>query len=107
MSQIPKKLQAILWSTNIHQLDLERDRTYIIHQILKYGTFADIQWLFKTYSKKNVNHVFINKPSKSYPKPLFQFVKNYILGLKNNDLDEDAYTTSISGPIRQRATSSL
>ena len=59
-------------------MDLERDRTYIIHQILKYGTFADIQWLFKTYSKKDVSQVFINKPSKSYPKPLFYTIETLI-----------------------------
>jgi len=107
MSQIPKHLQGILWSTDINHLDLERDKWYIIHQILSYGTFSDIRWLFNTYSKSDVINVFINRPSKTYPKVVYQFVKNYILNLKNKKLDENDYITSISGPVRPRAARSF
>ena len=32
--KIPKSFQGILWSANIKNLDLERDKGYIIHQVL-------------------------------------------------------------------------
>ena len=103
MQKVPKHLQGILWSTDITALDVERDKWYIIHQILTYGTFQDIQWLFHTYSKKDVARIFVKEPSKTYPKAVFHFVKNFILGLKHTQLDEDAYITSISGQVRPRA----
>lgn len=100
---IPKRLQPILWSCNIKQLDLERDKAYIIHQILIYGTLDDFKWLFKAYSKKEIIDVFLNASYKSYPNFIFYFVKNYLLGLKNIKLNENNYVTSISGFVRPRA----
>lgn len=107
MEKIPKHLQAVLWSTDVDKLDLERDKEYIIHQVLQYGTFTDIKWLFNIYSKQKVSDVFVLSPSKIYFQPVYNFVKNYVLGLNNIKLDADAYTTSISGPVRQRATRSI
>lgn len=104
--KIPKKFQGILWSVNTDNLDLKRDRYYIIHQMLIYGGFGDLKWLFKHYSRKEITKVFL-KAYKNYPKNVFYFVKNYILNLKNIDLDEDDYVTSIHGPIRPRAATSF
>lgn len=103
MTNPPKHLQGILWSTDINDLDLERDKWYIIHQVLIYGSFSDINWLFKTYSKRDVINLFVNRPSQTYPKKVFHFVKNYVLGLENQQLDKDAYVTSIKGPVKPRA----
>lgn len=107
MSQIPSSLQSILWSVDVKHLEPDRDKGYIIHQVLNYGSFVDLRWLLQTYSKNDIIDVFVNQPSKTYPKPVFQFVKNYILGLKNRSLDENAYITSIHGPVRPRAVESL
>jgi len=104
---IPKKLQPILWSTNVELLDIEKNKGYIVHQILLYGTFDELQWLFNTYSKEEIIDTFINHPSRMYSKSAFYFIKNFILGLKQKKLTEDDYVTSISGPIRQRATKSV
>lgn len=94
---IPEKLQAILWSVNIDQLDIEHDKNYIIHQVLAYGTMEDVVWLFKTYSKQTIITVFINKPMKNYSKPVFNFVKNYLLNIKLPFLNQSDYVTSLSG----------
>ena len=107
MAQIPSSLQPVLWSVNVNHLDLNRDKGYIIHQVLNYGDFTDLRWLLQTYSKSDIVDVFVNRPSKTYPKPVYQFVKNYILGLKNRELDENAYITSIHGPVRPRTAESL
>lgn len=104
---IPKKLQPILWSTDVKLLDLEKNKGYIINQILIYGTLDEIKWLFDTYSKREVIRVFLTKPSKIYPKEVYFFIKNFILSLKNKILDEQDYVTSISGYTRPRATKGI
>jgi len=104
---IPKKLQPILWSTDIKLLDIEKHKEYIIHQVLIYGTFEELQWLFSTYSKKEIIDVFIKKPQKIYPRSMYYFVKNFILSLKDKKLSEGRYVTSISGQIIPRATRSI
>ena len=99
--KIPKKLQPVLWSADVSKLDLQKDKYYIIHQILIYGDFNELKWLFKNYSKNVVIEVFL-QPYKNYPEYIFYFVKNYILRLNNINLNKDDYVTSIHGPIRQR-----
>ena len=42
-----------------------------------------------------------------YPKDMYIFIKNHLLQLTHIHLNEDNYVTSISGPIRQRATGSI
>ena len=102
--KIPKKLQPVLWSTDVKLLDVNRDKGYIIHQILIYGTFEEIRWLFNTYSKREIINVFLHNPNKIYPRAVFYFIKNFILGLKSRELQEEKYVTAISGPIRPRST---
>lgn len=99
---VPKSLQPILWSTDVKKLDLSRDKGYIIHQVLIYGTLAEIRWLFSTYTKSQVIKVFLSHPVKLYPKKIYAFVKNYLLGLSQVILDTEDYVTSIFGPVRQR-----
>ena len=105
--KIPKKLQPILWSTDVRLLDIEKHKRYIINQVLIYGTMDEIRWLFATYSKEEVVRVFLTKPTKMYPKEVYCFIKNFILNLKDKELDEQDYVTSISGQTRPRAARSL
>lgn len=98
--KIPKQLQSILWSADINNLDLGRDKGYIIHQIFSYGDLDDIRWLLKTYPKHLIKRVFINTPYKDYQASRFYFVKNYLLGLKNQDLDERHYVKNIPRDLR-------
>ena len=89
--KIPKSLRPILWSANSKNLDQERDKNYIVHQVLLYGDFPNIKCLFKIYSLENVRQVFLSSPKKIYPKPIFRFIKNFILDLKKVNLDEEKY----------------
>ena len=52
--KIPKKLQPVLWSADVSKLNWQKDKYYIIHQILIYGRMEEINCLFKNYSKKEV-----------------------------------------------------
>jgi len=51
MSKKPRNLQSVLWSRDISNLDLQRDKNYIVHQVLMYGSLKDISWLKQTYKK--------------------------------------------------------
>jgi len=61
--EIPKKMQWLLWSYDIDSLDLERDKDYIITQVLNYGTWEDLKWLFKVYSEREIKNV-VKKPAR-------------------------------------------
>ena len=91
MKSIPFNLQGILWSAQVNKLDLRRDKVYIIHQVLAYGAWEHLLWLFRTYSKAEVVKVFLGFPSKDYIPASLNFIKNILLGLKNVTLDETKY----------------
>ncbi len=103
MAHPPKDLQAALWSSNVRQLDLEKHKPYIIHQVLTFGTIEQLKWLFKTYPKREIINTFVHHPMKMYPKHIYWFTKNHLLALQNMQLDEQQYVTSLFGPTRLRA----
>ncbi len=95
MNKIPKSFQPILWSVNVKNLDLEKNKNYIIHQILSYGNLKQIRWLFRVYSKEEIKKVFETSPMKIYNFPAFNFIKNIVLGLKEKSLPSKNYVSSI------------
>jgi len=93
---IPNSFQGILWSKNIEKIDLHKDKTYIIHQILAYGDMEDTRWLFKNYRKNEIKDVFIDCPRNIYTRPVFLFIKDFILDIKKK-LNEKEYVKNITG----------
>lgn len=91
----PASFQGVLWSKSTDLLDLEKDKIYIIHQILSYGSFQEIRWLFKVYSSSEVVNVFLRFPKKIYQPAIFNFVKVFILGLKEKTLSEEKYVKTV------------
>lgn len=95
MAQVPSRLQGVLWSVPTDQLDLKKDKAYIINQVLMYGSLEDIRWLFKTYPKETIQEVFVNQPMKVYTKQGFNFIKNYVLGLRDRKLSPTNYVSAV------------
>lgn len=95
VNKIPSSFQGILWSVDVKNLDLKKDKVYIIHQILMYGNLKQIHWLFKVYSEEEIRKVFEFSPMKIYNFPTFNFIKNIVLGLKEKPLPSQKYVTSI------------
>ena len=93
--KIPKSFQGILWSVNVKNLDLGKDRVYIIHQILSYGTLEQIRWLFGVYSRREIKRVFETSPMKVYNFPTFNFIKNIVLGLKEEPFFSKNYVATL------------
>jgi len=100
MAQIPKHLQGILWSADIEKLDLIRDKQYIIHQILCYGRWEHLRWLFSIYPKSEIVSVFLDNPYKDYSFPRLNFVKNHLLNLKDHHVNEYHYVKNIPRDLR-------
>ncbi|MBI5465442.1 hypothetical protein HY946_02420 [Candidatus Gottesmanbacteria bacterium] len=89
--KLPKRLQSTLWSVDINDLDLKKNKWYIVNQVLAYGSISDWQWLFKTYPREAIISVFLKKPAKIYRPERFSFAKNILLGLKSRDLIKEYY----------------
>lgn len=98
-SKIPLSFQGLLWSRSIDKLDFEKDKVYIIHQTLNYGDLNQINWLRKHYNKNELKKVFLEKPQKIYTPAAFNFIKNYILELEKEQVDEEKYYSFTSRDI--------
>lgn len=88
--KIPKKLQPVLWSADVSKLNLQKDKYYIIHQILSYGIMEEIGWVLKAYSKNEIIETF-KKSFKDYRRQRFYLVKDALLELSNWHPDERYY----------------
>lgn len=100
IKRVPKSLQGVLWSVDVKNLDLLEDRSYIIHQIFSYGRMEEIRWLFRIYPFKTLSQVFTTHPYKDYETARFYFVKNYLLNLRDRELNEKLYVKNIPRDLR-------
>jgi len=98
--KIPSFLQAVLWSVDIKDLNLEEDKIYIINQVLAYGGVEELKWLFKTYPVKTIKQVFLNHPIKTYRAPTFNFAKEILLNLDKTKLPKERYVINTPRIIR-------
>ncbi|SRR3989338_1822825 len=57
----PPSVRACLWSYDISALQLERDKTLIITNVLNYGTKQATDWLFSQYPATLIASI-IQKP---------------------------------------------
>ena len=57
----PPAVRACLWSYDISKLNLERDKTLIITNVLNYGTKEATDWLFSQYSASHIATI-VQKP---------------------------------------------
>jgi len=87
----PESLQAVLWSKSLANLELEQDKTYIIHQVLAYGLMEHLKWLFGVYPKSEIISVFLHYPVKIYTARSLNFLKILLFDNKNYQLDAKLY----------------
>lgn len=57
---VPKFLQSALWSYSVKDLDPKRDRKYIISQVLNHGTWQQVKWVLRSYSRREIEEVLRN-----------------------------------------------
>jgi len=58
--KLPKKFQSVLWSYDVSKMDLKKDKKEIITQVLNYGTWDSVRWLFRVYPEKEIKKVIKN-----------------------------------------------
>lgn len=56
-NKVPKFLQSVLWSYNLKELDIQSDKTLIITQVLNYGDWKDLKWLYSIYTEEDIKKV--------------------------------------------------
>lgn len=61
--KINRNIKRFFWDVDPAGLDFKKNSEYIIARILEYGDPEAITWLFKTYNKKIIKNVLINKRS--------------------------------------------
>jgi len=89
--KILQKLQKVLWSYDVRDLDLKKDKKYIITQVLNYGTWEDIKLLYKLYSEKDIKEV-VKNPRRGV---WFEKVLNFWTLMFNVRLKKDVWKKAI------------
>lgn len=54
---IPHHFQALLPSSPVESLDIQKDKTYIIESLLKKSTWQGWQWMLSYYSPEEITEV--------------------------------------------------
>lgn len=78
---IPQSIYPFLWSYNIDEIDLSRDKKRIITNVLNLGTAQATKWLFKVYSKEDIKEALINPLPGEWSKKSINFW-GLVLGAK-------------------------
>ena len=61
--ELPPDVRVCLWSYDTDQINLKRDKQDIIVQVLNYGRWEAIKWLFKIYSEEEIKEI-VSTPSR-------------------------------------------
>lgn len=89
--KLPKNLHYCFWSYDISRLSIRDDKYLIIQQILNYGDWRLIKWLFKVYRDRDIKEV-LRKPSRGM---WWRRVLNFWLTIFNLHIPKDTYTLAI------------
>lgn len=55
--KLPSFLKSVLWSYDINEMDLGKDKETIIAQVLNYGDWKDLKWLYSVYTEEDIKKV--------------------------------------------------
>jgi len=89
--KIPQKMKWLFWSYDIRSLDLREDKEYIISQVLNYGTWEDLKWLFRAYSEKEIKKV-VKDPGRGV---WFEKVLNFWVTIFNIKIKKEIWEKAI------------
>jgi len=84
--EILKKFKPFLWSYDIEKMDIERDKSRIITNVLNLGTKEAIDLLFEIYNRNDIKELVKNpkpgewsKKSLNYWSIIFDLKPKYVL----------------------------
>lgn len=58
--RLPVYVKHCFWSYSPSDFDLRKDKELIIAQILNYGDWRGIRWLFQNYSEREIKAVLVH-----------------------------------------------
>lgn len=87
----PRFLQSVLWSYDISKMDINKDKELIIQQVLNYGNWQALQWLFDNYKRCEIIKI-INNPSRGR---WFESVLGYWSLIFNLKINREKYRSAI------------
>lgn len=98
--KLPNNLQGILWSVNIDNFDFKKNKDYVIHQVLAYGSWEHLFWLVNKYGLKEIRDTFVQIPAKDYTERTFNFTQKVLLNIPDNAIDKRFYVKTYPRIIR-------
>lgn len=60
---LPLAKKSLFWDTDINNIDMSKNKRYIIERILKFGDLTDYFWLKNIYSSNEIEKVIIRERS--------------------------------------------
>jgi len=80
---MPTAFQPLFPSSNIQDLDTQRDKNYIIQTLLKNSTLGGWQWMIETYSNEDISTIL--KTSRSLT-PKESYFWSYFLNVPQTEI---------------------
>ena len=80
---MPTAFQPLFPSSNIQDLDTQRDKSYIIQTLLKNSTLGGWQWMIETYSNEDISTIL--KTSRSLT-PKESYFWSYFLNVPQTEI---------------------
>ena len=90
---MPIELKKYFWDTNFEELDIIKNKRYIIARLYCYGDLKAIKWVKETYSKSDIEDVARNF------RDLKPLVANYLrqqCNLKKEDMAYYKWTNAMN-----------
>lgn len=84
-TRLPEKFSTLFWDTDFNQLDLEKNKYYIIARLYTKGDFDAINWVHQTYTEKDIEETARKR------RALDPIVANYLRLKYNLKREEMAY----------------
>lgn len=85
--QVPGSIARCLWSYDISELDFDRDKALVITQVLNYGDWQAVKWLYEKYSEEDLKQV-VKKPRRGF---WFKRTLNFWLTIFQIDLSPEEF----------------
>jgi len=89
--KLPKFLQPMLWSYKLESLDKDKDKEYIITQVLNYGDWRSVKWVKKAYSDQTIKNIVLHPRRGQW----FERVLNFWTQMFNIKIDPKEYKKAI------------
>lgn len=58
--KLPSHITRCLWSYDISSIDIKKDKELIITQVLNYGDWDGLKWLYENYDESEIREIVVH-----------------------------------------------